>query len=158
MSYTQLHDDPSGSICNGTHVGVRSTQVCADTGVYYLNVINFKGLSPTLEGPTGFDKLGDYGIMPWWPVSASATAYRLMNPDGNAIPPKITTTDESIFANYMSEFASGNPYGLLSTIGQTPGTWSFPVWYVCPPPTPCHNQGLSRHSLRVPPYLFRAFP
>ena len=51
-----------------------------------------------------------------------------MNPDGNVVPPAITTTDDSIFSNYMSEYASGNPYGLLNVVGQTPGTWSFPVW------------------------------
>ena len=128
VSYTQLHDNPQGTICNGTHVGVRSTQVCADTGVYYLNDINFKGLSPSLIEPSGFSSLGQYGILPWWPVSASATAYRIMNPNGNAVPPKITTTDDSIFGNYMSEFASANPSGLLSVVGQTPGAWSFPVW------------------------------
>ena len=128
VSFTQLHDNANGTICNGTHIGPRSTQVCADGGVYYLNVINFKLTWPTLIEPPGFGSLADYGIMPWWPVSASATAYRLMNPDGNVVPPKITTTDDSIFANYMSEFASGNPYGLLGTIGQTPGTWSFPIW------------------------------
>lgn len=66
--------------------------------------------------------------MPWWPVSASATAYRIMNPDGKVVPPNITTTDYSGFATYMSDFASANPYQLLGAIGQTPGTWSFPVW------------------------------
>ena len=128
VSYTQLYDNVNGTICNGTHIGGRSTQVSADTGVYYLNVLNYKGLSPSVTGPPGFDQLGTYGILPWWPVSASATAYRIMNPNGNVVPPKITTTDDSIFANYMGDFASANPYGLLSSIGQIPGGWSFPVW------------------------------
>lgn len=128
VSYTQLHDNPQGTICNGTHVGVRSTQVCADTGVYYLSNLNLNDFSPSLIEPSGFSSLAQYGIFPWWAVSASATAYRIMNPNGNAVPPVITTTDDSIFGNYLSEFASANPYGLLSAVGQTPGAWSFPVW------------------------------
>lgn len=130
VSYTQLHDNVNGTICNGTHVGPRSTQVCADTGVYFLNVLNLVDLSPSLlaTGPPGFDQLGTYGIYPWWPVSASATAYRIMNPDGNVVPPVITATDDSGFATFMSNFASSNPYGLLAAIGQLPGSWTFPVW------------------------------
>lgn len=142
VSYTQLHDNANGTICNGTHVGVRSTQVCADTGVYYLSNLNWVGLDPSLIAPTSYSSLGQYGIMGWWPTSASATAYRILNPDGNVVPPIMTTTNDSTFANYMSDYASGNPYALLSTIGQTPGTWSFPVWYVYlhSSPTQCCNQ------------------
>ena len=63
--------------------GVRSTQVCADTEVYYyLNVLDPVGLGPSLIGSPGFDSLREYGIMPWWAVAASATAYPIMNPNG----------------------------------------------------------------------------
>ena len=128
VSYTQLHDNAQGTICNGTHVGVRSTQVCADTGVYYLSNLNFIGLYPSLVAPTSFSSLSQYGILPWWATSASATAYRISNPDGNVVPAVITETNDGIFADYMSGYASSNPYDLLNVVGQTPGTWSFPVW------------------------------
>ena len=128
VSYTQLHDNANGTICNATHVGVRASQLCADTGVYYLNMLNTVDLRPTIEGPPGFAGLLDYGIMPWWPTSAIATAYRLMNPNGNVVPPTIVATNDSIFANYMNAFSSDNQYGLLGLIGQTPGIWKSPLW------------------------------
>lgn len=128
VSYTQLHDNVNGTICNSTHIGVRSTQVCADTGVYYLNMLDTTGWYPTIVGPPGFSDMMTFGIMPWWPVSASATAYRLMNPDGNVVPPIITTTNDSIFADFMSDFAATDTYEIVSSIGQMPGSWSFPIW------------------------------
>ena len=128
VSYTQLHDNINGTICNGTHIGVRSTQVCADGGVYYLNVLNTMGLSPSVIGPPGFDSLVEYGIMPWWPVSASATAYRILNPNSSAVPPIITTTNGSIFSDYMNKYITNNSYSLVRTIGQMPTEWSFPLW------------------------------
>ena len=128
VSYTQLYDNPNGTICNATHIGVRSTQVCADTGVYYLSMLNTQSFYPSIQSPPGFENLLDYGIVPYWPVSASATYYRVLNPDGNVVPPIITTTNDSIFADYMSAFATTNPYDLLETIGRMPTEWSFPTW------------------------------
>lgn len=107
---------------------MRSTQVCADAGVYYLNVLNWVGLSPSTTGPQGFDSLADYGIMPWWPVAASATAYRIMNPNPNVVPPNYTDTNDSSFADYMNAYVANNSYSLLRSVGIMPGTWSFPVW------------------------------
>ena len=131
VSYTQLNDDANKSICiNSTHIGVRSTQVCADTGVYYLNVVNYVGKETPQPGPPGFDKLLQYGIMPWWPVSSAATAYRILNPNGNVVPPIMTTKNTSIFDDYVTNFVASHPQDALSAVGQFPGTWTMPVWYV----------------------------
>ena len=53
--------------------GVRYSQVCDDGGVYYLNFLNYMWHSPSISGPAGFGALTEYGSMPYWPTSASAT-------------------------------------------------------------------------------------
>lgn len=63
VSYTQLNDNSNDIKCNATYVGVRSTQVYADTGVYCLNVLNFNSQDPSIIGPVGFDSLGLFGIV-----------------------------------------------------------------------------------------------
>ena len=63
VSFTSLNDNTNRTICNGTHWGARSTQVCDDGEVYDLNLINRLMTSPSSEAPPGFDTLLDYGIV-----------------------------------------------------------------------------------------------
>lgn len=71
VSFTNLNDNAKRTICNGTHWGARSTQVCDDGGVYYLNQINRLEDSPSLVAPPGFDSLLDYGIVRTFKVHLS---------------------------------------------------------------------------------------
>lgn len=103
VSYTQLNDNSNGTKCNATYVGVRSTQVYTDTEVYYLNVLNFNSQDPSIIDPVGFDSLSLFDIVPWWPVSTSATAYHIMNPDEKVIPPTFNTTNNAGYTEYISE-------------------------------------------------------
>lgn len=128
VSFTQLNDNANRTICNGTHWGARSTQVCDDGGVYYLNMIDRFMSSPSLEAPPGFDSLLDYGIMPWWPTSSSATTYRILNPKAN-VAPTYSTTNDSIFSDFLGDWATANPTNLLQGIGQSPTEWAgIHVW------------------------------
>lgn len=123
VSFTNLDDNVNRTICNGTHWGARSTQVCDDGGVYYLNVINKAGTTPSLQAPPGFDSLLDYGIMPWWPTSSAALTYRILNPNANVVPPTYDSTNDTVFSDYLAEWATANTMNLLQGIGQSPSEW-----------------------------------
>ncbi|MCJ1280648.1 hypothetical protein MMC21_008477 [Puttea exsequens] len=122
VSYTNLND-PDGTKCNSTRVGVVATQVCADGGVYYLQSLQFP-----LAEPSGWSSIQNFGILPWWPTSGARNAYNALNPsDRNKEPPVISPADDHAFTEFIKQFVSANTYDMLALLGQAPGEWTLPV-------------------------------
>lgn len=68
--------------------------------------------------------------MPWWPTSSSALTYRILNPNAS-VTPTYSITNDSIFSDYLGEWATANAVNLLQGIGQSPTEWEgIHVWYV----------------------------
>lgn len=141
VSYTFLDDDVNATKCFGPASaatstalagdtnGSPSTKYCADGGVYYLNRFDTSqnGGQATLAAPYGFDSVLSFGILPWYPSSGSARAYRALNPDSSKTPVYDTPAAEAAYNNYIIEFSTDSPADLINLVGQNPGTWSLPV-------------------------------
>lgn len=158
VSYTYLDDDVNATKCLGptpaatsTAIagdidGAPSTKYCADGGVYYLNRLDFtsNGQQPKLLAPYGFDDLLSFGMLPSWPSSGSAKAYRALNPDSSQTPVYDTPAAETAYNNYIIEYSTDFPGNLIDLIGQNPGTWNLPV---CDQVAhPCHCSFLTTSS------------
>lgn len=67
--------------------------------------------------------------MPWWPTSSAALTYRILNPNANVVPPTYNTTNDTVFSDYLAEWATANTMNLLQGIGQSPSEWEgIHVW------------------------------
>lgn len=82
---------------------------------------------PSAIAPTAFYDLIQFGILPWWPASGPAKAYRALNSVSSITSVYETPQAEAMYNKYVTNVAVNQAADLINLVGQTPGAWTLPV-------------------------------